>query len=415
VVTFERLRRNGSVRRVHTGVSSRRSVAASGVIAVAPPRDDSAIYLSLPDVGTLEEVYVLNALRSGWVAPVGPEIDAFEREVAERVGVRHALAVQSGTAALHLALLALDVGPAQVVVVPTLTFAATANAVVYTGAEPVFVDCDPATGNIDVALLADFLGRLRAAGRDVAAVMPVDMFGSCVDYAALLPVCAAAGVPVIEDAAEALGATFAGRSAGTFGLAGVFSFSGNKIMTTSSGGMVLSDNDALIARARLLANQARQPVHHYEHADIGYNYRFSNVLAALGRAQLRRLDSMLLRRRDLRDRYATLFAGRPGVRLLGDGDAGANCWLTVLVVDPAVAGWCVEDLAGYLAGRRIETRPVWKPMHRQPVFAGAQRLLTGAADRLFATGLTLPSGSSMNDGQVERLFDALAAYLRDQR
>ncbi|HYN93543.1 MAG TPA: aminotransferase class I/II-fold pyridoxal phosphate-dependent enzyme, partial [Pilimelia sp.] len=370
------------------------------------------VFLSAPDVGDLEEAYVLDALRSGWVAPAGPHLTAFEREVADRAGVRHAVAVSSGTAALHLALVALGVGPDQVVVVPTLTFAATANAVVYTGAAPVFVDCDPATGNVDVDLLATLLARLGATGRRVGAVLPVDLFGACADYDAILPLCAAYGVPVVEDAAEALGATYRGRPAGSFGRAAALSFNGNKIMTTSGGGMLLSDDQALAERSRYLASQARAPVAHYEHADIGYNYRLSNVLAALGRAQLRRLDTMVARRRQLRERYAKTFAGHDGVTLLGDdpGD-GANCWLTTVVVDPSRAGWRAADLAAHLAGHDIETRPVWKPMHLQPVFAGADKALTGAAERLFATGLTLPSGSGLGPGQTGRVFDAIRLFL----
>ena len=373
------------------------------------------IHLSHPDVGALEESYVLKAIRSGWVAPAGPELDAFEREVARRVGTRHAVAVSSGTAALHLALLALGTGPGQVVVVPTLTFAATANAVTYTGAEPVFVDCEPATGNVDVGLLADLLRRLRAAGERVAAVLPVDMFGACVDYAALLPVCAAADVPVIEDAAEALGATYRGRPAGSFGRVGALSFNGNKIITTSGGGMLVSDDATLIDQCRYLATQARQPVPHYEHTEVGYNYRLSNLLAALGRAQLCRLDGMLARRRYLRERYAKLFAAVPGVRLLGDGDPGANCWLTIIVVDPTRAGWHAAELATHLAEHHIESRPVWKPMHLQPVFSTARAALTGAAARLFDQGLTLPSGSALSETQIERIFNAITEFLEARR
>lgn len=397
--------------------------------------DNSRIYLSPPDVGGLEESYLVRALRSGWVAPLGPEVDAFEREVAERVGVAHALAVSSGTAALHLALLALGAGPGQVVVVPTLTFVATANAVVYTGAEPVFVDCDPATGNIDVALLADLLHRLRAAGRRVAAVVPVDMFGACADYDEIVPVCAAARVPVLVDAAESLGATYRGRPAGSFGRIAALSFNGNKIITTSGGGMLVSDDAGLIARSRYLATQARQPVPHYEHLDIGYNYRLSNLLAALGRAQLSRLDEMLARRRELRERYAKLFAARPGVRLLGEADdgpgadggalgvriapdlagiRGSNCWLTTVVVDPERAGWRAEQLGAHLAADNIETRPVWKPMHLQPVFSQAHAVLTGAAQRLFEDGLTLPSGSALDETQTARVFDAVEQFLADR-
>jgi dTDP-4-amino-4,6-dideoxygalactose transaminase len=373
------------------------------------------VYLSPPDVGRLEESYLLRALRSGWAAPVGPEIDAFEREMAERVGTGHAVALSSGTAALHLALLALGAGPGQVVVVPTMTFVATANAVVYTGAEPVFVDCDPATGNIDVALLADLLDRLRAENRKVAAVLPVDIFGACADYTALLPVCAAAGAPVVEDAAEALGSTHRGRAAGSFGQAGVFSFNGNKIITTSGGGMLVSDDAALVSRCRHLATQARQPAAHYQHDEVGYNYRLSNLLAALGRAQLHRLDEMLARRRELREHYAKLFATAPGIRLVADDDDEANCWLTCLIVDPDVVGWRAGELAAHLASQDIETRPLWKPMHRQPAFAGARTVTTGAADRLFAQGLALPSGSAMDAAQQAHVLRAIEQFLDCRR
>jgi dTDP-4-amino-4,6-dideoxygalactose transaminase len=382
-------------------------------LAGRPPVDvaDAPVLLSPPDVGPLEESYLLNAVRSGWVAPVGPELDAFEREVADRVGRAHAVALSSGTAGLHLALVALGARPGDVVVVPTLTFVATANAAVYTGAEPVFVDCEPDTGNLDPALLERALDELRRDGRRVAAVLPVDMFGSCADYARILPVCAAAGVPVVEDAAEALGAVRDGRPAASFGRAAVLSFNGNKIITTSGGGMLVSDDADLVARCRHLATQARQPVPHYEHLDTGYNYRLSNLLAALGRAQLRRLDGMLVRRRAHRARYAELFAAAPGVRLLAAHDAGANCWLTSIVVDPLVAGWRAADLARHLAARNVETRPVWKPLHLQPVFAQARRVLSGAAERLFADGLTLPSGSGMTEEQTARVAGAITDFL----
>ncbi|SCG60923.1 DegT/DnrJ/EryC1/StrS family aminotransferase [Micromonospora halophytica] len=369
------------------------------------------IHLSAPDVGPLEESYLTRALRSGWAAPAGPELDEFEREVAERTGTRAAVAVSSGTAALHLALLSTGAGPGTVVVVPSLTFVATANAVRYTGAEPVFVDCDPETGNIDVALVGDLLDSMRAQRRRIAAVVPVDMFGCCADYTSLLPLCAAAGVPVVADAAEALGASHHGRPAGSFGRAAALSFNGNKIITTSGGGMLVSDDVDLIRRCRYLSTQARQPAVHYEHSETGYNYRLSNLLAALGRAQLRRLDGMIARRRRLRERYAKLFAAAPGVRLLAEGDAGANCWLSVIVVDPVQAGWTAQDLARHLGGADIETRPVWKPMHLQPAFAGSRGLLTGAAERLFAHGLALPSGSSLTEDQIDRLTGRVKQFL----
>ncbi|MFI7069452.1 DegT/DnrJ/EryC1/StrS family aminotransferase [Micromonospora sediminicola] len=369
------------------------------------------IYLSPPDVGPLEESFVLRAIRSGWVAPLGPEVEAFEREVAERVGAANALALNSGTSALHLALLALRAGPGSVVVAPTMTFAATANAAVYTGAEPVFVDCDPTTGNMDVAALSDMLDLLGRTGEKVAAVLIADMFGTCADYDELLPVCEAAEVPVVEDAAQALGATYRGRPAASFGRLNALSFNGNKIITTSGGGMLLSDDDALLARCRHLATQAREPVPHYEHVDVGYNYRLSNLLAALGRAQLHRLDGMMHRRRLLRERYAKLFSGVPGVRLLGDGDEGSNCWLTSIVVDPERTGWSAAELGAYLATWNIETRPVWKPMHRQPVFSGCRSVVTGASDRLFAQGLTLPSGSALDDDRAARVLGAVEQFL----
>ncbi|MFI5932972.1 DegT/DnrJ/EryC1/StrS family aminotransferase [Actinoplanes sp. NPDC051494] len=372
------------------------------------------ILLSAPDVGELEEAYVVEALRSGWVAPAGPAVDAFEQEVAGRVGVAHAVAVSSGTAGLHLALLANGVGPGQVVVVPTLTFAATANAVAYTGAAPVFVDSDPQTGNIDPALVARALSDLRGEGRVIGAVMPVDLFGTCADYDELTRLCDEHQVPLVADAAESLGASYRGRPAGSFGSASVVSFNGNKIMTTSGGGMLLSNDAALAARCRHLSTQARQPVPYYQHEEVGYNYRLSNLLAALGRAQLSRLDDMIARRRAFRDAYAKVFASTDGVTLLGVDD-GANCWLTSIIVDPAKAGWAAADLAQHFADQDIETRPVFKPMHLQPAFAGARSYLTGAAETLFQNGLTLPSGSVLSDLDRQRILDTTSEFLGRNR
>ncbi|MEH0932508.1 DegT/DnrJ/EryC1/StrS family aminotransferase [Micromonospora sp. CPCC 205558] len=372
------------------------------------------IHLSSPDVGPAEEAAVLRALRSGWATPFGPEVDAFEQEIAQRVGVPYALALNSGTAALHLGLLSCGVGPEHIVLVPTVTFVATANAVLYTGATPVFVDCDPATGNVDVNLLGEVIADLRRAGRRIGAVMPVDMFGSCVDYDPLLELCREAELRVIEDSAEALGSTYRGRCAGSFGDAGVLSFSHNKMITTSGGGMLLSHDAQLITRARHRANQARIPAQHHEHDEMGFNYRLSNVLAAFGRAQLARLDEMTARRRHLREHYSKLFASVDGVEVLAESDPGTNCWLTVITVDPELSGWQAADLARHLAQADIETRPAWKPMHRQPLFAAAEARLTGAADRLFARGLTLPSGSSLNEKQIDRITGEIHSFLRQR-
>lgn len=368
------------------------------------------IFLSKADVGELEEQYVLDAVRSGWVAPLGPHVDAFEAEVAARVGVAGALALSSGTAALHLALLELGAGPGTVVVVPTMTFAASANAVVYTGAEPVFVDAQACDGNVDPQLLLDAVDTLRGEGATVAAVMSVDLFGRCADYTRLVDALAERGVPLLEDAAEALGAGHAGRRAGSFGRAAALSFNGNKIMTTSGGGMLLSDDLELLDRARHLATQAREPVPWYEHTEIGYNYRLSNILAALGRAQLSRLDTMIARRRQIRQAYVDGLADVPGIRVLGRGsgstDAEDNCWLTTIVLEPGSAS-TVDGVLAALGADDVEARHVWKPMHLQQVFAGARSFVNGTSEQLFATGVTLPSGSILTDDDVARVLRAL--------
>jgi dTDP-4-amino-4,6-dideoxygalactose transaminase len=374
------------------------------------------ILLSSPDVGPLEEERVGEAIRSGWIAPLGPMVDAFEERIAARCGRRHAVALSSGTAALHLALLQVGAGPGTAVIVPTLTFAATANATVYTGAEPVFVDCDAESGTLDPELLEEALTSLRADGVRVAAVVPVDLLGRSADYTRLIPVCERFDVPIVSDAAEALGASHASRPAGSFGLMAALSFNGNKIMTTSGGGMLLTDDASIAARARYLSTQARQPAVHYEHTEIGYNYRLSNVLAALGLAQLERLDAMIGRRRHLRDEYARLFEAVPGVRVFQRaGDDADNCWLTAVLVDPQEAGWSNDDLRAALDEADIESRPLWKPLHRQPVFEGARSYLNGSADRLFATGLALPSGSALTADQIGEVTSSMRSFLGRRR
>ncbi|MFK5647485.1 DegT/DnrJ/EryC1/StrS family aminotransferase [Ornithinimicrobium sp. LYQ121] len=370
------------------------------------------IYLSKADVTEVEEEYVLSAMRSGWVAPLGPDVDAFEREVADRVGVNHALALSSGTAALHLALLHAGARPGTVVVLPTMTFAASANAVVYTGAEPVFVDSQLSDGNVDPDLLLDAVDTLRAEGTEVAAVMAVDLFGRCVDYDRFVRELVERDVPLVEDAAEALGAAYRGRPAGSFGVAAALSFNGNKIMTTSGGGMLLSDDAAVIDRARYLATQARQPAPWYEHTEVGYNYRMSNLLAALGRGQLSRLDEMIARRKQIRLLYRDGLSDVPGLSFLGDDherdDSEDNSWLTVLTLNEQ-AGTDVDALVDALGSGNIEARHVWKPMHLQPMYAGHRAFTTGASERLFHTGVTLPSGAGLTDDDIHRV----TASLRD--
>ena len=372
----------------------------------------SKIYMSSPDVGDLEQEFVLNAMRSGWIAPLGPDVDGFEREIAERVGVEHAVALSSGTAALHLALLGLGVGQGDTVVTATMTFAATANAIAYTGAAPFFVDADPVTGNISPVLLERALAQLAAEGRKVAAIVPVDLLGRSADYDAILPLAERYGIPVLADAAESLGASYHGRAAGSFGVAAALSFNGNKILTTSGGGMLLTDDEALASRARYLATQARQPVVHYEHVDIGYNYRMSNLLAALGRAQLSRLDGMIARRAAVRELYRDLFAPVPGVTIFqGEGDEADNKWLTSILVEPSESGWTAEELREWLNADQIESRPLWKPMHLQPAFADAGAVVDGSAEHLFEVGITLPSGSVLDAEQLDRVQGRIHGFL----
>ena len=370
------------------------------------------IYMSSPDVTELEEQSIISAIRSGWIAPLGPDVDAFECELAERLGVGHGVALSSGTAALHLGLLTLGVKPGDVVVTSTMTFAATTNAIVYTGAEPYFVDADPQTGNMDPALLREALTALRDAGEHVGAIVPVDLLGKAVDYTTILTIAEEFDVPVLADAAESLGASHAGRAAGSFGRASAVSFNGNKIMTTSGGGMLLTDDADLAQRVRYLATQARQPVVHYEHVDVGYNYRMSNLLAALGRAQLSRLDAMIARRREMRELYKELFATVDGVEVFGaEGDEHDNVWLTSILVDEKRTGWAPSDLSAALAQDDIESRPLWKPMHKQPVFAHHRGVINGASERLFESGLTLPSGSALTELQRARVVDGITAFV----
>ena len=379
------------------------------------------IHLSPPDVGADEEIAVLRALRSGWVAPLGPEVDAFERELAAATDRQHAVALASGTAALHLGLLALGVGPGDVVLTSTMTFAATVNAILYTGARPVLVDCDE-SGAISVDLLVKAYEDRRAQSASIKAILPVDLFGKVADYRSITPLAERWDLPVLSDAAESVGAQRYGRPAGSFGHAAALSFNGNKVMTTSGGGALLTDDAARADYVRYLASQARQQVRHYEHTEVGFNYRLSNLLAALGRPQLARLPEMIQRRRALRLAYRDFFAEVPGVHLLGEADGQPeqedhreNFWLTCVVVDPAQTGWTSSELVAWLEDANIEARPLWKPMHTQPVFAGAPAYLNGTSEFLYHNGLSLPSGSGLDEGGRGRVLSALSEFLELQR
>jgi pyridoxal phosphate-dependent aminotransferase EpsN len=371
-----------------------------------PPRT----YLSPPDVGPDERRLLLDAFDSNWIAPLGPHVDAFEHEFAAAVGMPHAVALSSGTAALHLALQILGVGRGDDVVTSTMTFAATANAVTYVGANPVFVDVTPATWTLDPDLLEEEL-KLRAHnGKQAAAVLTVDLYGQCADYARLSGICQQYGVPLVEDAAEALGATCGGAKAGTFGECAAFSFNGNKIITTSGGGMLVSRHRHVVDRARHLASQARDQAPHYQHSEIGYNYRLSNLLAAVGRGQLKALPDKLAKRRAVNETYRRALEGVAGIAFMPEPPYGhGNCWLTCITVTPRAFGAAREDIRLRLESEDIESRPLWKPMHRQPAFKGCAMRGGAVADDLFARGLCLPSGSSLTSEQQTRVINTLVS------
>ena len=364
------------------------------------------IYLSPPHMSGYEEKFVAAAFRSNWIAPLGPMVDAFEREMCEYVGVEHATALSSGTAALHLALMLLCAKPGDEVLCSTLTFSASANAIVYTGAMPVFIDCDRETWNIDPDLLDEELAACAARGKRPGAVMAVDLYGQCADYGRIEDICRRYEVPLIEDAAEALGATCNGKKAGCFGRLAVFSFNGNKIITTSGGGMLVSTDGELIRKARFLATQARDPAPHYEHSTIGYNYRMSNLLAAVGRGQLKVIEERIAARRRNFELYREALGGLPGVGFMPEAPNGrSNRWLTCITVEPEEFGASREDIRLALEAENIEARPVWKPMHLQPVFASCRRRGGETAAELFDRGLCLPSGSSLREEDLRRIVD----------
>ncbi|TAM53893.1 MAG: aminotransferase class I/II-fold pyridoxal phosphate-dependent enzyme [Acidobacteria bacterium] len=354
------------------------------------------LYLSPPHMSGRELKLVQDAFASNWIAPLGPHVDAFEREFAALVAIPHAAALSSGTAALHLALMLAGVEAMDEVMCSSLTFSASANAIAYCGARPVFIDCDATSWNLDPDLLEAELERCTRAGKLPRAVLPVDLYGQCADFPRIEPICERFGVALIEDAAEALGATCAGRPAGSFGRAAAFSFNGNKIITTSGGGMLVSSDEALIKRARFLATQARDPAPHYQHSTIGYNYRMSNVLAAIGRGQLMVLEDRVEARRANFDAYSAALGGLPGVAFMPEAPYGrCTRWLTCLTIDPVAFGATREDVRLALEGENIESRPIWKPMHLQPVFASCRAVGGSVSERIFERGLCLPSGSNL--------------------
>jgi dTDP-4-amino-4,6-dideoxygalactose transaminase len=368
----------------------------------------SRVYLSPPHLTGAERDRVAEAFDSNWIAPLGPQVDAFEAELAAACGVGHAAALSSGTAALHLALLLSGVEPGDEVWCSDLTFVASANAAVYCGAVPVFVDAHPDTWTLDPALVAEELAAAERRGRLPRALVAVDLYGQCCDYGALEPLCAEHGVTLIEDAAEALGGTCQGRPAGCFGRFAALSFNGNKIITTSGGGALVSDDGEAIARARFLASQAREPAPWYEHETVGFNYRLSNLLAAVGRGQLATLAERVAARRRNFARYRELLGDLPGLDFLPEAPYGTgNRWLTVITLDAAAFGADPETVRLALEAEDVEARPVWKPMHLQPLYAGARCLGGAVSEDLFARGLCLPSGSNLPPADLDRVAETV--------
>ena len=374
------------------------------------------IYLSPPHLGEYEQQFVADAFASNWIAPLGPHVDAFEREMADYIGISGAVALNSGTAAIHLALRYLGVRVGDTVFCSSLTFVGSANPILYQGAEPVFIDSEPESWNMSPLALERALADAAKAGEMPKAAIIVNLYGQSADYDRLLPLCEQYGVPVIEDAAESLGATYDGKASGTFGTFGVYSFNGNKIITTSGGGMIVSDDREALEKMRFWATQARDPARHYQHSEIGYNYRLSNVLAAIGRGQLRVLDERVNACRRIFERYAQAFSGIEGIDFMPEIAKGySNRWLTTLTIDPLRCGVTALHLMQALDKKQIEARPVWKPLHLQPVFQGTRyyphQKGEHVSDVLFQNGLCLPSGSNLSEHDQRRVIGEVLRHI----
>ncbi|MCQ6558971.1 DegT/DnrJ/EryC1/StrS family aminotransferase [Paenibacillus mendelii] len=370
------------------------------------------IYLSPPHMSGREQDYIRDAFDTNWIAPLGPNVDAFEHELAAYAGVKGAAAVSSGTAAIHLALRLLDVKPGDRVFCSSLTFVASANPIVYVGAAPVFIDSEPESWNMSPEALTR---ALEEADRDRTlpkAVIVVNLYGQSARMNEIMAVCDRYDIPVIEDAAESLGSTYKGQASGTFGRFGIYSFNGNKIITTSGGGMLVSNDVEALRKAQFLATQARDPAPHYQHSELGYNYRMSNLLAGVGRAQLQVLDDRVNARRAVFNRYYEHLSELPGIQFMPElADTRSNRWLTVMTINPAEAGSSVNDLLLALAKENIEARPVWKPLHIQPLFGQASyyphHVSLSFSEYAFQYGICLPSGSGLTEEDQDRVIHCM--------
>jgi pyridoxal phosphate-dependent aminotransferase EpsN len=363
------------------------------------------IHLSVPHMGGAEERHVREAFSSNWLSTVGPNIDAFEAAFAERAG-RPAVALGSGTAAIHLGMRLLGVGPGDDVIVSDFTFVASVNPIRYLGATPIFVDSDPATWMMSPALLAEALADAARRGRRPKAVVVVHLYGQSADMDPILEACLRWDVPVLEDAAEALGTLYKGQPAGSIGDVGAFSFNGNKILTTTGGGVLVARRQDWVDRARFWSTQARDPGVAYHHTDVGYNYRMSNVLAGIGRGQLDVLDERVRQRRAVAFRYRDAFADLPGISLMPQARYGLHTnWLSCFLVDPAAFGASRDDLLRVLAEEDVEARPLWKPMHLQPLYRECMLYGGAVSADLFGRGICLPSSSSLSKPEQALVID----------
>lgn len=367
-------------------------------------------------MGGDEQRYVREAFDTNWVVPLGPNVDAFERELAVWLSAHsdhelHVVALSSGTAAIHLALVMLGVGKGDEVICQSFTFAATANPICYQGATPVFVDSEPGSWNMDPDLLEQAINdRIKKTGRKPKAIIPVHLYGTPARMNEIVSVAERFEIPVLEDSAEAMGSLYDSRYCGTIGRYGVLSFNGNKMITTSGGGALICRTDEEAARVKFYATQAREPYPWYQHEHIGFNYRLSNVSAGIGRGQMHVVDEHIARRRAIHAAYARLFAAVPGVSVMEPSSSCSilpNFWLTCVKVDPALKGETCLQMSSRLAAAGIETRPLWKPMHMQPVFASAPRYVNGVSEAQFACGLCLPSGPMVTDGDIQRVVDTI--------
>lgn len=367
------------------------------------------ILLSPPHIGNLELEFIKTAFNNNWIAPAGPQIKLFEQEFCKAVGASHGVALGSGTASLHLALILAGVQAGDEVFCSTLTFVATANPILYVGAKPVFIDSDYISWNMDPNLLAEALKQRARIGKLPKAVILVHLYGQSADIDPILATCNYYGIPLIEDAAESLGATYKGRSTGTFGHIGIYSFNGNKIITTSGGGMLISEDASLVARASFLATQARDPAPHYQHSNLGYNYRLSNVLAGIGRGQLRVLDQRVAARRFNYDRYQQSLGHLSGINFMPALRCSQGTrWLTSLTINADEFGVTRNEVRERLLAHQIESRPVWKPLHLQPLFSGCECIGGAVAEKLFQEGLCLPSGSNMTETDINRVISVVS-------